>query len=408
MFATVCISSIGLHAVTIDEIPNVHLLDRTKFLSDQSGKIGKVATAKVDSMISDIWRKTTAEVIVVVVDSITGETDVDTFATELYELWGIGKKDNDNGLLVFVSLLDRAVVIRTGYGMEGIVTDLEAGRIIRNDMFPLFRQNDYEGGLIAGLEKLHSLITDDKVKEELISQYANDAETSDNDIGEIWKVILYGGIIILIASIIYVWWCAIRFNHDSRKQWEKLQAVKLPLLVLTFLLLGTPVISYLLVSYRAKRLRNKPPLCDNCSTKMSQISIERKLRYLNASQTTEERLKSIEHDVWVCDSCNSVKVLSYNNNRSPYTTCLKCGTKSYHQVSDVILREPTTVSTGLGRHFYRCEYCGDSGTHDYVIPRKTPVIITTGGGRGFGGGGGFSGGSFGGGHTGGGGASGRW
>lgn len=65
-----------------------------------------------------MWRQSSAEPVVVIVPDLSG-ADVDDYATELFSLWGIGKKDKDNGVLVLISINDRRAAIRTGYGAEG-------------------------------------------------------------------------------------------------------------------------------------------------------------------------------------------------------------------------------------------------------------------------------------------------
>ncbi|MDE5720625.1 MAG: TPM domain-containing protein, partial [Paramuribaculum sp.] len=92
----------ALAAYTPGDIPNVHLSDRTRYVSNPDGVLSPAAEVRLDSLLGNIWQKTSAEVVVVAVESIEGG-DIDSFATELFTLWGIGKKDNDNGLLILIS-----------------------------------------------------------------------------------------------------------------------------------------------------------------------------------------------------------------------------------------------------------------------------------------------------------------
>lgn len=72
------------------------------------------------------------------------------FTTELFNAWEIGKKGKDNGVLVMVSKGDRRVEIETGYGIEAILPDARVGKIIRTEMIPAFKQEDYEAGIVNG------------------------------------------------------------------------------------------------------------------------------------------------------------------------------------------------------------------------------------------------------------------
>ena len=151
---TIClVSVVSVTAYTVDEIPNVHVTDHTRYVSNPDGILSQSAVTQSDSIISGIWRETTAEVVVVAVNDI-GNADINTFATELFTKWGIGKKDNDNGLLVLIVKGQRKAVIRTGYGVEGVAPDIIAGRIIRDGMAPNFKNGDYDAGTIAALKQL--------------------------------------------------------------------------------------------------------------------------------------------------------------------------------------------------------------------------------------------------------------
>lgn len=99
---------------------------------------------------------TTDEVAVVILPTI-GSHAADarytpkTFATELFNLWGIGQKDKDNGLLILMVMDERRVEFETGYGMEGILPDALCKRIQVEYMVPKFKQGDYDAGLSAGV-----------------------------------------------------------------------------------------------------------------------------------------------------------------------------------------------------------------------------------------------------------------
>ena len=119
---------------TVDRIPNVHLADGTRFVSDPDNILSPEALAQADADMRDIRRSTSAEAVVVVVDDIEGG-DIDSFATELFTKWGLGKSDVDNGLLILVAKDLRRAAIRPGYGLEGVLPDVVCAGILRNQMF---------------------------------------------------------------------------------------------------------------------------------------------------------------------------------------------------------------------------------------------------------------------------------
>lgn len=393
---------------SVKDIPNVHVTDRTRFLSNPDGIISAGAQAAADSIMSDIWRKSSAEVVAVVVEDIGDDTDPDTFATELFEQWGIGKKDKDNGLLLLVAVNQRAAVIRTGYGLEGVVPDIVGGKILRHDLFPKFREGDFDGGVNAALSTLQSIITDPVAREEIMSAYGNDADDGDAD--EAWHADLL--FCLVVSSILtgYVLFVIVS-GVEPQDKYLKLSKVRLPAAVLTPLCLLMPAPALVLLLWQMKRLRHTAPRCQRCNTKMRPATSDEDSHWLTSGQLTERRLKSVEHDVWVCPGCGFGTVKSYPNPSSPYQVCDACGAKASHVVEDRVLSAPTYSSAGQGVRIVQCENCGNRTHHRYTIPRKERPVVIVGGSGGSGGGfggGGFSGGSFGGGMTGGGGASGRW
>ncbi|MDE6154404.1 MAG: TPM domain-containing protein, partial [Muribaculaceae bacterium] len=118
--------ALSTYARTPGEVPNVHLQRATSWVSDPDGVLSPSALAQADALLNALNDSTTTEVTVAVVADMSGQ-DIDSYATELFELWGIGKKDRDNGLLLVISRDDRRAAIRTGYGMEGVINDGRAG-----------------------------------------------------------------------------------------------------------------------------------------------------------------------------------------------------------------------------------------------------------------------------------------
>ena len=90
------------------------------------------------------------QVVVLTVPSLEGET-VEAFALRVFNTWGLGQAERDNGVLVLISRDDRTMRIEVGYGLEGALTDARAGRIIRSTFIPSFRNQDYDTGTHAGV-----------------------------------------------------------------------------------------------------------------------------------------------------------------------------------------------------------------------------------------------------------------
>ena len=91
-----------------------------------------------------------AEIAVATITTLDGDT-VENVAQKIFDTWQIGKKHLDNGVLLLVAVEDKKLRIHNGYGVEPVITDAEAGRIIRNVITPEFKQNDYEAGIRQGV-----------------------------------------------------------------------------------------------------------------------------------------------------------------------------------------------------------------------------------------------------------------
>lgn len=402
----------SLLALDVKDIENVHVKNRTRYVSDMAGALSPSARAEADSLLSGMWRTSSAEPVVVIVSDLEGE-DIDDFATRLFTYWGIGKKDKDNGVLMLISINDRKVVIRTGYGAEGVLPDVIASNIIRHNIAPHFREGDYDGGVVEALGAINSALTSDEAREELMSQYANDAGASSGDGDEMWQIYLgfctmAGCGALLLVVILYF----TSRRLPTANAYSQLQKVKLPLLVATPLALLFPLPAFLLLVLLMRHVRLHKRLCPNCSTRMSRVDEDNDNNYLTPSQDAEERLDSVDYDVWLCPKCGETDIIPYVNPSKNYSVCPRCNARAAVLVNRRIIYRPTTTREGRGAEEFVCLNCRNRWDKPYTIPREAlpPVIVGGIGGRGggFGGGGGFSGGSFGGGMTGGGGASGGW
>lgn len=389
-------------AYTVEDVPNVHVADKSKYVSNPDGILSRQAEEKLNVLIGDIWNTSTAEVVAVVVETI-GDDDIDDFATRLFEYWKIGKSDKSNGLLILVVKDQRKAVLRTGYGAEGLLPDVVCGRIIRQLMAPHFRNGDYDMGMIEAVGYINKVLTTPGAVEELRSKYANDRPVAV-DRGELWSLYISFAGWVAAALFVYVVVVVVRTRKkDSYERFFRLRRLLLPSLVLSMLTLGMGLPSLLLALFASKRCRNRRRVCQNCGAKMRKLSESEDNKYLTPAQDLEERLDSVDYDVWLCDKCGEVDVFPFINKHTPYQECPVCHAKAMMLVGDRLLQDSTPLREGRGVKIYKCRNCGNTVNHAYTVPKdEVPVIVPFIGG--FGGGGG----SFGGGSTGGGGASGDW
>ncbi len=97
------------------------------------------------------------------IDSL-GEKTIEDRAIDIVEEWKFGRKGIDDGLLILVSYFDRQVRIEVGYGLELIIRDDVAARIIREDLAPYFRNEEFGKGLLIATDHIKELIRQNKDK----------------------------------------------------------------------------------------------------------------------------------------------------------------------------------------------------------------------------------------------------
>jgi uncharacterized protein len=111
----------------------------------------------LEARCKQLQDRTGAQLAVVTLKSLQGG-QIDDFAVKLFKQWGIGQKDQKNGVLLIVAIEDRRARIETGYGIEPIIPDTLAGRIIDNQLKPQFRNQQYAAGLRDSVNAICELI----------------------------------------------------------------------------------------------------------------------------------------------------------------------------------------------------------------------------------------------------------
>jgi uncharacterized protein len=141
LFALILWSSLQLQAQDyLPEIPKdqTSVYDFAKMMSQSEVK-------SLEQKLIRYSDTTSTQMVVITVNSLQGN-DIAIYATELAHKWGIGQADKDNGILILASKDDRKITIRSGYGVEHLLTDALSRRIIENIIKPEFRQGNFYGG----------------------------------------------------------------------------------------------------------------------------------------------------------------------------------------------------------------------------------------------------------------------
>ena len=122
----------------------------TGYVNDVAEVMDEPSRAKLEGFLDQVQKKTGAQFAVLTVRS-TAPVDPDEYKVKVFESWGIGEKEKDEGLLLLVVLDERYAKFETGYGLEGTLPDGWQSRMFRDLIRPRFRAGEYEEGIIAGV-----------------------------------------------------------------------------------------------------------------------------------------------------------------------------------------------------------------------------------------------------------------
>ena len=120
------------------------------YVNDHAAVLDESDRAKLEGFLDQVQKKTGAEFAVLIVRSTEPLTPSE-YKVKVFDQWKLGKKGQDNGLLMLVALDEREVRFETGYGLEGVLPDGLQSRIFREEMAPRFQAGDFAGGIQAGV-----------------------------------------------------------------------------------------------------------------------------------------------------------------------------------------------------------------------------------------------------------------
>jgi len=356
----------------------------------------------LNQLLNDLNKKTGIEIAVVAIEG-DKTTSARELSMELFDKWQIGKKGEDNGVIVMLTKTSREVFIRTGYGVEGILTDALSTRIVNNYMIPYFKKGQWDEGFLSGVSQIVSLLEKD---------YGNISLKTENKTKNYFVISLFYLIISLIYFVVALIVIYKQYSHiNNNYKLEKIKALKqksLPWIIIGIVFLPGLLLLLAWVNFYAiKRIKKAKVKC-SCDKEMRLLSEKEEDAYLSRKAQIEEEIGSKNYDVWLCESCGNTVIYPYDKMLSIYTECPSCRAKACYKQSEKVLKYPTSFRNGIMRKTFRCKNCNHISHIDSDIPRSGGVIVG-GMGHGSGFGGGFSGGgSWGGGFSGGGGGGGRF
>lgn len=123
------------------------------YVNDQADILTPATEQKLEQFLRGFEQSDSTQIVILTIPTLEGEA-LEDYTLKVAEKWGIGQKGKDNGALLLIARDERQIRIEVGYGLEGRLTDLLAGRIIDNEIKPRFRTGDYDSGVLAGVQAM--------------------------------------------------------------------------------------------------------------------------------------------------------------------------------------------------------------------------------------------------------------
>lgn len=353
------------------------------YVNDFADILSNSQESQVRNEFQQLKSDTGVEVTLVTIDSYvaygTDDDSFDAFATSLFNTWGIGSSELNNGILLLIALEERSVRIETGVGWENRIQP-ETQQIIDTDILPPLRDGRMGEGMTAG-----ALSIVDVVRAELD---AEDDEPRVNAVSESQSQTAPAG-------------------QDTQAPPAQNTGSSTPIIQQVFRWIFG-LFSVGIVGSGGYML-TRPPKCEHCERELRMLDEQQDDAFLNAGQKTEERISSVDYQVWVCDFDDYVLINPNAYWFSGYSTCPSCSNKTVTRTTKVLQRA-TTNATGLQEVTKDCKHCDFHRVTEVKLPKiQKSSSSSSSSSRSFGGGSsGGGGGSFGGGHSSGGGSSGSW
>ena len=345
---------------------------------DMSGTVSAEAIEHINMVCEEINQRLKREMCVVVIPTTNGIKH-QNFATDLFNLWGVGARGipgapdvwRNNGIMLFVATDDRQAWISLGDGIDGPEQTRQTQQIIDDVILPRYREDDGDSALYEGIRACATRIY----------------SVADLDAPS------------LLPSVSGT----DRATRPVRRHKRRGPVTWFPWICGGALFGGVG----LLIGGRYY-MRYRPRHCKTCSDEMIRLEEEQDDQFLNDAEQTEEFLGSVDYDIWACLKCEEVQKIRYGKLLTRYSKCPKCWYITVLKIKNTIIRA-NYVRGGKVRVDEDCKSCDYHRTYTYRTPKRVKSSSSSGSSSGssFGGGGG-GGSGFSGGSSSGGGAGGGW
>ena len=164
---------------------------------DNAQILSPAAEAKLDGQLAALEQKTGRQLVVATLPSLQGY-EIEDYGYQLLRTWAIGRKGENDGVILIVAPTEKSVRIEVGYGLEPVLTDALSSLIIQRAILPAFREGRFEAGVVAGTEAVvQQLGLPDGEAKALVAQAAAQGKTKTSNSGS--------GVPLIFVIIVVFW-----------------------------------------------------------------------------------------------------------------------------------------------------------------------------------------------------------
>lgn len=345
-------------------LPASHVLDRASLLRADS-------RSELDRLATTLNRSGQGQLAVVLIGS-TGKLAARRYATEVFNRWGVGNAGRNDGLMLLLALDDRAAEIVLGSGIDNAANRRHTDAVMRDVLLPRLRQGQLD---LAVLDSASALLIRvyglDLTRPAEAPDPASVAAATDGPPTGAVELVASSAPVMATAPLVPRPTAASQRSDQSggarsRPEtwiWVVLSAIAAAVLSLLWMLskLLRHIWSFTIAPWIPRR-------CGSCSLQMQKLGEIEEKAYLAPAQLTEERLRSVDHRVFLCRRCGRVDKLEHRAWFSRYSRCAHCATKALSRTSRT-LEAATRWSEGRIEIRECCQHCGHESRSEKVLPR---------------------------------------
>jgi uncharacterized protein len=126
----------------------------TQYFNDNAAVVSPSVATELNAQLEQFERSSSNQLLVAIYPKMESDSSVEDYTVRVAQTWRTGQKARSNGAILFLFMQEHQAYIQVGYGLEAVLPDAVAKRIIENEIVPRFRQNDVDGGVRAAVSAM--------------------------------------------------------------------------------------------------------------------------------------------------------------------------------------------------------------------------------------------------------------